>query len=298
MFEEKIQFVIVNYRTPQLTIRCVNSMVAVGIRIDDIVIVDNCSQDGSAETISSAISNARIIQSEHNGGFSAGVNIGVRSTNSKYVLVLNPDTLFVSNFIDHVIAIFKCDPSIGIVGLNLLNPDLSPQYSARRFYSLLDVAIRRGGLGTVWPWRLLNDRHLMKKELSAGRVFDADWVMGTGFIVRRDVFDRLQGMDEGYFLYMDDVDLCARVWDINHRVVCVPAASIIHDHQRASAKGVFSKAARYHQVSLRRFSSKFRVPVFYARSREQILRNRSVRYSSAMAEVNDGTAILTDNQRF
>lgn len=272
MRDAKIQFVIVNYRTADLTIRCVNSMTAIGIQKSDILIVDNFSQDGSAEVISSAIPDARVIQSDHNGGFAAGVNLGIELTDTEYVLVLNPDTLFISNFIGKVIDIFKNDPSIAVIGLNLLNPDLSPQYSARRFYSLLDIAIRRTGLGAIWPWRLLNDRHLMKKKLDAGVIFDADWVMGTGFIVRKTVYENLLGMDEGYFLYMDDVDLCARVWEMHYRVVCVPAASIIHDHQRASARSLFSEPARLHMNSLRRFSKKFRVPLFYARNREQVLK--------------------------
>jgi hypothetical protein len=269
-----MQIVIVNYRTAGLTIRCVKSIVGVGIPERDILIVDNCSQDDSVELISSNLPNARIIRSERNAGFGAGVNLGMRSTDAKYVLILNPDTVFISNFISDVTGILEADHSIAVIGLNLLNPDLSPQYSARRFYSILDIVIRRTRLRRLQPWKSLNDRHLMKRQLHSGAIFDADWVLGTGFVIRRAVFDNLKGMDEGYFLYMEDVDLCARVWQSRNRVVCLPTASIIHDHQRRSARSPMSKAPWLHFRSLRRFFGKFRVPIFYVRDREQVLCGR------------------------
>jgi hypothetical protein len=194
---------------------------------------------------------------------------------AKYALILNPDTLLISNFVDDVTDVMERDETIAVIGLNLLNPDLSPQYSARRFYSFLDILVRRSGLRTLWPWKLLDDRHLMKEELASGSIFDADWVLGTGFVIRKAVYDKLQGMDEGYFLYMEDVDLCARAWEAQYRVVCLPAAAIIHDHQRESAKSLTSKASRQHLNSLRRFYRKHNVPVFFARNRESVLRRTS-----------------------
>lgn len=266
-----MRFLIVNFRTPDLAVRCIKSMTAVGVSPGDIVVVDNCSGDDSAAKIAAALPNVRMIRAERNGGFAAGVNIGMKQINADYVLVLNPDTLFVSNFVDDLTEILDNDKSIGVIGLNLLNPDMTPQYSARRFYSLLDVFVRRSSLKSMWPWRLLDDRHLMKKELAAGVTFNADWVLGTGFVVRKAVYDRLQGMDEGYFLYMEDVDLCARVWQAQYRVVCVPTAAIIHDHQRESAKSLTSTASKRHLSSFKRFYGKFNVPAFYVKSREKVI---------------------------
>jgi N-acetylglucosaminyl-diphospho-decaprenol L-rhamnosyltransferase len=272
MRETPMQFLIVNFRTPDLTIRCVASMLAVGISEDDIVVVDNHSEDNSVTRISSALPKLRLIESDHNGGFSAGINLGMKHIDAKYALILNSDTRFISNFVNDVIGVLERDETIAVLGLNLLNPDLSPQYSARRFYSLLDILVRRSGLKRLWPWKLLDDWHLMKKELASGVLFDADWVLGTGFVIRKAVFDKLQGMDEGYFLYMEDVDLCARAWEAQYRVVCFPAAAIIHDHQRESAKSLTSNASRQHLRSLRRFYRKHNVPVFSARNRESVLR--------------------------
>jgi GT2 family glycosyltransferase len=290
MSNARIQFVIVNYRTAELTIRCIQSMISVGIPERDIVIVDNHSQDGSVEIISSKIAEAKLVQSDRNGGFAAGVNLGIRFTEANYVLVLNPDTVFISNFTNEVTSILEADHSIGVIGLNLLNPDLSPQYSARRFYSMLDILIRRTRLRAVWPWTLLNDRHLMKSNLASGALFDADWVLGTGFVVRKAMFENLSGMDEGYFMYMEDVDLCARVWQSRSRVVCAPTAAIIHDHQRKSAKSPISRASWIHLTSLRRFSKKFRIPILYVNRREQVLRSISTQ-TPALASSGDAQSL-------
>jgi len=243
-----------------------------GISKRDILILDNNSGDDSVEKMAMKLPGIRIIEASHNGGFGAGVNFGMRHVSAKYALVLNPDTLFISDIVDNVIGLFENDETIGIVGLNLLNPDLSPQYSARRFYSYLDILVRRTRLQSIWPWSWLNDRHLMKKELASGSVFSTDWVLGTGFAVRKALYDSLQGMDEGYFLYMEDVDLCARVWAAEYRVVCSPAAAIIHDHQRASAQSLTSPASRIHLKSLKRFATKFNIPMFYVRNRMHVLR--------------------------
>jgi N-acetylglucosaminyl-diphospho-decaprenol L-rhamnosyltransferase len=150
---------------------------------------------------------------------------------------------------------------VGLVGLDLVYPGGERQYSARRFYSLLDVLGRRLPLGRYWPVKARIDRHLMRTAWDSGAPFEAEWVMGTGFVVRRELFLKLHGMDEAYFLYMEDVDLCARVWQSGAKVICVPGARLVHDHQRSSAAGPLSWAGRLHLQSLLRFRQKFHVPL-------------------------------------
>jgi N-acetylglucosaminyl-diphospho-decaprenol L-rhamnosyltransferase len=188
------------------------------------------------------------------------VNTGLKLIREKYVLILNPDTYFENNSVLAAISYMMDHPDIGIAGLDLVNKDGSRQYSARRFYSLLDVVARRVRIvGSLLRNRV--DRHLMKDEWRYGRPFDAEWIMGTGFIANRNLIMALGGMDESYFLYMEDVDLCARVWSAGFRVVCIPNARLVHDHQRSSARNPFRFAARRHIVSLVLFASKFSVPI-------------------------------------
>ena len=97
--------------------------------------------------------------------------------------------------------------------------------------------------------------------------------MGTGFIIRRELFERIGRMDEAFFLYMEDVDLCARVWGVGYRVVCVPGARLVHDHQRSSAAGPFSNAGKRHLQSLSIFAKKYRLPLFTPPTPARILRD-------------------------
>lgn len=255
--------VIVNYKTFDLTMQCVGSLLERRItQPGHIVVVDNDSPDGSGQRLKAELGHGvRVILSGRNGGFGAGVNIGVGALQTDLVLVLNPDTYFRRNDVDVILRQFQDDTRLGIVGLKLVNPDGSLQYSARRFYSLPDILARRTLLGRVPPMHRLGPTHLLMRNWNEGP-FETDWVMGTGFVVRRSAFDEVGAMDEGYFLYFEEVDLCARMWVHGWRVVAVPQVELVHEHQRHSAAGIWSSSGQTHLRSMLRFFGKFGVPWF------------------------------------
>lgn len=270
----KINAIIVNYGTPDMTIKCVASVVKYTVASpQDIFVVDNASPDNSDVRLSRQLPDGvNLVRLSANYGFSAGVNQGVRLAIHDFLLVLNPDTYFVDDSINHAFKVFDNEPDVGLVGLGLKYPSGAPQYSGRRFYSLLDIIGRRTKLGRFWPLRGRIDQHLMKSQWDKGMPFDTDWVMGTGFLIRRELFNKIGGMDESFFLYMEDVDLCARIWASRHRVVCVPEATLIHDHQRSSAASPFCWAGRMHLKSLWKFSKKYRLPLFSPPTTNNIVR--------------------------
>ena len=262
---QPLSVVIVNYRTPDLTINCVRSLLKYGIAApDDIVVVENGSGDTSADIIEAAVQ-CNLVRSMDNRGYGAGLNIGVQQTRHDLVLCLNPDTYFVDSDVLGVWHLFERQRSLGLAGLDLRYPSGERQFSARREYSLLDILLRRTPLGR-WPiGRSITDRHLMKNAWDGG-IFDADWVMGTGFIVRREAFDAVGGMDTDFFLYMEDVDICLRLRAAGWQVAAVPGVYLVHDHQRASGRKLMSWAARRHLDALRVFMRKHDVPVLPRRS--------------------------------
>lgn len=261
--ERDLNVVIVNFRTPDLTIRCVQSLLSLAIaRTEDMIVVDNASPDDSYPRLRNELpAGVRLVHASLNRGFAAGVNLGVVAGLRARILVLNPDTYFVDQSIGKALAVLDARPDVGLVGLDLTYPNGERQYSARRFYSMLDIVGRRTPLGKLAVLRGRIARHLMTEAWIPGVPFDADWVIGTGFIVRRTLYEELGGMDESYFLYMEDVDLCVRVWQSGYRVACVPGARLMHDHQRQSSSGPLTRAGRYHLQSLLRFRDKFRVPL-------------------------------------
>jgi GT2 family glycosyltransferase len=280
--------VIVNYRTYDLTMQCVQSMLAHRIApASQIVVVDNDSRDGSGDRLRATLPAGVVtILSEVNGGFGAGVNMGAAALNTDLVLVLNPDTRFERNKIDVVRRLFQERARLGVVGLKLINPDGTLQHSARRFYSLPDIVIRRTPLKRVPPMRRLERSHLLEGQW-AGGPFEADWVMGTGFVVRRSAFDQVGRMDEGYFLYFEEVDLCARMWVHGWRVLAVPEVELVHDHQRHSQAGIWSSSGQTHLRSMARFFTKFGVP-WIQRPRHEAMQAAYARWRKQFSKEEDG----------
>jgi N-acetylglucosaminyl-diphospho-decaprenol L-rhamnosyltransferase len=263
---QQLCVVIVNYQTPDLTIKCVRSLVHYGIAAsEDIIVVENASGDDSMQVIRAAV-DCTVLEASENRGYGAGLNLGIQHARHSLVLCLNPDTYVIDSDILKVGEIFDQEPSLGLLGLDLRYPGGERQYSARRDYSLLDVLMRRTGLGNIKVGRRLVDRHLMKDAWDDG-IFSADWVMGTGFIVRRSAFDAVSGMDTDFFLYMEDVDLCRRLREAGWRVAAVPGIQLIHDHQRASGKKLLSQAARRHLHAFGVFMRKHHVPLLPRSSR-------------------------------
>ena len=253
--------VIVNYQTFDLTVQCVASLLAHDIALPQhIVVVDNDSPDGSGARLNAHLPAGVVrVLSKVNGGFGAGVNLGAAALKTDLVLVLNPDTHFLRNNMDAVRRLFDQRPRLGVAGLKLINPDGSLQYSARRFYSLPDILARRTPLGKLSAMQRLSRSHLLQRKWRE-EPFEADWVMGTGFIVRRAAFEQIGRMDEGYFLYFEEVDLCARMWAHGWRVMAVPQVELVHEHQRSSTAGLLTFSGQTHVRSMFRFFSKFGVP--------------------------------------
>lgn len=259
----RLNAIIVNYCTPGLVLKCIDSILQKGV-VDaaGIIVVDNSPTDESWNTLKERLPAAVVkVRADRNEGFGAGINLAARYAHREFLLVLNPDTYFLENEFGRVFDCFDARPDVGIVGLDLVYPGGERQYSARRFYSALDILCRRSPLGRIWPFSRLMRRHLMMDAWSASGPFEAEWVMGTGFVIRSSVFAKLGGMDQRYFLYMEDVDLCARAWQSGSRVVCIPGVRLVHDHQRASAAGPFSRSGRMHLASMRLFASRFRMPL-------------------------------------
>lgn len=260
----KLAVVIVNYGSYSDCCGCVNSLIEHGgVAAEDIVIVDNASPDGSGLQLKKDLSNVNVILSPVNGGFGAGINRGIDSLEAEYYLVLNPDTRVRDDRLQSVVGFFEKDPRLGILGLKLINGDDTPQYSARRFYSILSILIRRTPLKRLPAFRKHDEQHLMKDAWHQGLdLFEADWVIGTGFVVRRAAFIDVGRMDEGYFLYLEDTDLCKRMWISGRVVKATSRVEILHFHQRNSAKKLFSKASARHLASSYRFHKKFGLPLF------------------------------------
>lgn len=229
--------VIVNYRTADLTVGCLRSLSDEVARTADlsVVVTDNASGDDSPDRIAAAIHDngwsawAKLMPLERNGGFAYGNNQAIRpalqsDTPPDFVLLLNPDTVVRPGAVSALLDFMHENPTVGIAGSRLEDPDGSPQRSAFRFHSIrseLDGGLR---LGIV--------SRLLTSKCVAPPVRDdlhpTDWVAGASMIVRREVFDDAGLMDEGYFMYYEEVDFCLRALRSGWPCWYVPASRVVH----------------------------------------------------------------------
>lgn len=213
------------------------------------IVVDNNSSDGSADMVAKNHPCVKLNRLKKNLGFAGGHNVAYTQTSSPIFIVLNPDVIVLPGSLETLVQMFEKFPKAAIVAPCLLNPDASPQLSARRFYNWRTVICRRIPI----PGRKkANDYHLMK-DCDPDRLRTVDWVLGAAMGIRRSAFNGKRLFDTRYKLYFEDVDLCyfaqKRGWDI---LYC-PQSKMIHDHQRDSAKTLFNSATINHFISWIKF---------------------------------------------
>lgn len=176
-------------------------------------------------------------------GFGANHNQAFKQATGNYFCVLNPDIRLVGDPFHTLVAYLK-DPSLGLAAPLVLGPGGTPEDSARFFPSPLRIL--RKILGVSNPDYVMNDLPV-----------HPDWVGGMFMLYPRHIFERLGGFDEKYFLYYEDVDICARLRLLGYEVAVCPDAKIIHYAQRSSHKSF--RYTRWHLTSMTRF---FLSPVY------------------------------------
>jgi N-acetylglucosaminyl-diphospho-decaprenol L-rhamnosyltransferase len=238
--------VVVSYNVRDLLRACLtgtSSSLARSPELDaTICVVDNASADGSAEMVSAEFPQARLIASAENLGFAGGNNLALRRLGfgggdaaPDFVLLLNPDAEPVADAIGQMAGYLREHPEVGGVGAQLLYPDGGFQHGAFRF----------PGLWQLWfdlfpprPRQLLDSRlngRYPRSLYGSGRPFPIDFALGAALMVRREAIQTIGLLDEGYFMYAEEVDWCWRLKRAGWPCYCVPAARVVH-HSGASTR--------------------------------------------------------------
>ncbi|MEZ6116741.1 MAG: glycosyltransferase family 2 protein [Pirellulaceae bacterium] len=255
--------VIVNYRTPHDACNTLASLHPEMERLPNmrVVVADNASGDDSVQHIRSTIELkqwtwASVMPLDRNGGFAAGNNAVVRQQIADhqlfdYVLLLNPDTIVKPNAILDLVEYLASHPAVGIAGANVSLMDDSPHTAARRLPSPVSEFASQARLGIICNALKQFD---VSVPIEDGDEVECQWVCGAAMMVRRAVFDKIGLMDEGYFLYFEEVDFCWRAIEAGFRVVVVPDSHIVH--LEGAATGISQTKQRrgqYWYNSRRRF---------------------------------------------
>lgn len=201
-----LSVIVVNYNTMDFLARCLNSVASQADVDSEVIVVDNCSQDGSPELLKAKFSWIKLIANDRNLGFSRANNQALEICKGKYVYYLNPDTEVRPGAFRGMIDFMDSNPGVGLAGTRIVNPDGSLQSSVENRYP--------------------GQRHA-RQELK-GLKGDIAWVLGASMVARLELMKTLAGFDESFFLYGEDIDLCLRIrkagWIIGH----IPDAVVVH----------------------------------------------------------------------
>jgi GT2 family glycosyltransferase len=251
--------VIVSWNTRELTLEALRSFLPAGDLPLEVVVVDNASSDGSADAIEAAFPDVQVIRNERNLGFAGGVNVGLRASRHPLVLLLNPDTRVVGDVLPRLVDYATDHPEAGIVGPRVLNEDATLQASRFRFPSLLNQLLEATYLPQLFPGSRLFDRERLGGS-DATRPAPVEAVSGCCFLVRRSVLDTVGFLDEDFFMYAEETDLCYRAWQAGFEVHYAPVGEIVHLHGASSRLASRRNFLEYRR-SILRFFGKHRSPL-------------------------------------
>ena len=219
----KFSVIIVNYHSWPLTLACVASLRATGGDGVEILVVDN-----DTERVPDLPPDVRLVRSGENLGLTKAWNRVIPKTAGDLVVLLNPDTVVGEDFFGRVEAFFDEEPRAGVAGPRTLDADGELQLSARREISLLSGLLGRTSLLT----RLFPKSPLVRDQFPAledlPHPTEVDWVSGACMVVRRTALERILPLDERFFLYFEDTDLCRRVREAGLSVFYLPDAEVLH----------------------------------------------------------------------
>lgn len=239
--------------------RCLESLIPEIQKIGgEAIVIDNCSNDNSAEIVGK-YPQIKLYVNQQRRGFSANNNYGMALAKGKYLLLLNPDTEVLPGALEKLIAFMDESPQVGLCGAQLLFPDGSIQPSPRRFPTLGATIARRTPLRIFLRNSRFNQRHLMF-DLDHTQPQSVDWLLGACLFIRREILETVGPLDEGFFLYVEDIDWAKRVHQAGWQVYYVPTAQIIHHHIAVSDKHFLSRYTWLHLKSMIRYIRKYLLP--------------------------------------
>ncbi len=248
----KFSVVTVNYRSWPYTLRCIDSLYATGYEDFEVVVVDN-DQEAPPEIPHPV----RLIRNPENVGFARACNQGVSASSGEYVVFINPDTLVEDGFFESLEEFFDENSRAGLAGPKIMETEGNLQLSARKELSFVSGLLGRTSLLT----RLFPKSPLVRRLFPAAEELNGptvvDWVSGACMIVRRRTLEEIGPMDERFFMYFEDADLCHRAREAGWLVYYLPQVEVLHHtgassrrHLRARLKAIWNlhkSAFLYHR---------------------------------------------------
>jgi N-acetylglucosaminyl-diphospho-decaprenol L-rhamnosyltransferase len=225
-----IEIIIVNWNSGDQLNNCVRSIEATDqslSTIERVTIIDNNSTDGSADSIEESTLPVSLIHNRENKGFGYACNQGARGSKAKYLLFLNPDVILYRDSIAAVMSFLNQQDAenVGVCGIQLIGSDGNIQRTCHRPLSFMQTFYDICGISRVFP-KLFHGNRMAEWDHTDNRF--VGHVIGAFYVIRRQLFEKLHGFDERYFVYMEDYDLSMRILKAGQRIHFLSCVRAFH----------------------------------------------------------------------
>ncbi len=233
-----LSIIIVNYKTKDLTEATIDSAIETIHDIDyEIIVVDNNSCDGSYETLTERYNDnsyISIIENDTNAGFAKANNLGFKYSSGDYILLLNSDVVLQENTVNNTLDYIQNHENVGAIGPRVLLPDGTLDKACRRSFPTPSVSFYRfTGLSRIFPKSKRFNRYNLS-YLDKEGVYSIECIVGAYILTTRKLYDKF-GLNESYFMYGEDIELCYNIINSGYEIVYYGKNSIIH-YKGASGK--------------------------------------------------------------
>jgi hypothetical protein len=220
-----VSVVIVNWNTRDFLAACLRSIQQTAHDLNlEMIVVDNASEDGSQDMLRQEFPAVQLVQNQENVGFARANNRGAGAAQAEYILFFNSDAELQADSLQNMLKLIQNQPKAGMVGAQLLNPDGSFQASHSHFPTLWREFLILSGIGRRLFGRW-HPSHGPEVEKGPQKV---DYIEGACLLARKNVYQQIGGLDESFFMYAEEVDLCYRMRRAGWQVWYQPEARVVH----------------------------------------------------------------------
>jgi hypothetical protein len=248
-----ISIIIISWNVADLLATCLKTIFE---RAEDrfaieVIVVDSASTDSSAAMVQARYPQVILLPQSENLGFVRCNNLALKIASGRYILLLNPDTEIIGDALARMVVYLDANPDVGILGPHTLNSDGTTQSTRRRFPTLMIAFFESTWLQPYAPKSLLD--HYYAAEIPDTATADVDWVQGSALTTRREVYDQIGNLDEGYVMFSEELDWCKRAKNVGWRVVYFGGAQIIHHGGKSTDQAIAHRHIYFQESKLRYF---------------------------------------------
>ncbi|MGQ9819996.1 MAG: glycosyltransferase [Candidatus Kapaibacteriales bacterium] len=249
LFSPILSIIIVNYNSLDYLIQSIASIYSSVVNFDyEIIVIDNNSNDGSLKFLKEHFRNVILIQLNENLGFGRANNFAFTIAKGKYFLLLNPDTIVEEKTLQTIYDYMVLNPNVGICGCKILNPDGTLQLACRRGFPTPWVAFTKlFGLQSLFPKSQLFGKYNQTFR-NPNESYFVDAISGSFMFVRKEVVEQINGFDEDFFMYGEDLDFCYRASLVGWKIAYLHTTSIIHYKGRSTKRSRIDEVTKFYEA--------------------------------------------------